>query len=168
MAKIQTSDLFTSVSGKLCSSEGTYIALNKRTGKMYSAVRHHFTNANTEEQQIVRNDFASRAKFASKWWNTNKPSAEQPKGSDSYQLVMKAYKGQRKIGNPYSYLRMLVGDDFKVMLGDLDITGTIVMDGSGTTSGGSSASGGASASGSFSSDSSSSSSDGEDGDQAGV
>lgn len=128
MAKIQPSDLFTSISGKLCSKEGTYIALNKQTGKMYSAVHHHYSDSNTEAQQAVKAAFASRAKFANKWWKANKPSTENPKGSDNYQLVMKAYKAQHKIGNPLSYLRSLVTDDLKVKLGDLDITGEIKAD----------------------------------------
>lgn len=139
MAKVQTSDLFTSVSGKLCSKEGTYIALNKQTGKMYSAVHHHYSNPNTEAQQAVKAAFASRAKFATKWWKANKPSTGNPKGSDNYQLVMKAYKAQRKIGNSFSYLRSLVTDDLKVKLGDLDITGEITPDAgadAGTTEGG--------------------------------
>lgn len=42
---------------------------------------------------------------------------------------MKAYKGQHKVGNPYSYLRSLVSPDLKVMLGDLDITGNIASGG---------------------------------------
>lgn len=139
MAKVQTSDLFTSISGKLCSKEGTYIALNKQTGKMYSAVHHHYSNSNTEAQQAVKAAFASRAKFANKWWKANKPSTENPKGSDNYQLVLKAYKAQRKIGNRLSYLRTLITDDLKVKLGDLDITGEITPDAgadAGTTEGG--------------------------------
>lgn len=63
-----------------------------------------------------------------KWWKANKPSAENPKGSDSYKLVMKAYKAQHKIDNSYSYLRSLITDDLKVKLGDLDITGEIKAD----------------------------------------
>ena len=125
MAKVQPSDLFTSLSGKLCSKEGTYISLNKQTGKMFSAVRHNNTNPNTEKQQAVRKTFVSQAKFAAAWWKANRPSTSQPRGSDSYQLVMKAYKAQRKIGNPYNYLRSLVTDDMKVKLGDLDITGSV-------------------------------------------
>lgn len=139
MAKVQTSDLFTSVSGKLCSKEGTYIALNKQTGKMYSAVHHHYSNSNTEAQQAVKAAFASRAKFANKWWKANKPSTENPKGSNNYQLVLKAYKGQHKIGNRLSYLRTLITDDLKVKLGDLDITGEITPDAganTGSTEGG--------------------------------
>lgn len=144
MAKVQPSDLFTSISGKLCKQEGTYIALNKQTGKMYSAVHHHYSDSNTEAQQAVKAAFAQRAKFATKWWKANKPSTENPKGSDSYKLVMKAYKAQRKIGNSFSYLRSLVTDDLKVKLGDLDITGEITPDAgtnAGTTEGGTTPSG---------------------------
>nr|DAF71387.1 MAG TPA: hypothetical protein [Caudoviricetes sp.] len=144
MAKVQPSDLFTSISGKLCSKEGTYIALNKQTGKMYSAVHHHYSDSNTEAQQAVKAAFAQRAKFATKWWKANKPSTENPKGSESYQQVMKAYKAQHKIGNSFSYLRTLVTDDLKVKLGDLDITGEITPDAgtnSGTTGGGTTPSG---------------------------
>ena len=128
MAKIQPSDLFTSISGKLCSKEGTYIALNKQTGKMYSAVRHVNTYSNTEAQQAVRTAFVSRSKLGTAWWMANKPSETNPKGTDNYRLVMKAYKSQHKIGNPLSYLRSLVTDDLKVKLGDLDITGEIKAD----------------------------------------
>ena len=128
MAKVQPSDLFTSISGKLCSKEGTYIALNKQTGKMYSAVRHVNTYSNTEAQQEVKKAFVSRSKLGTAWWNANKPSEENPKGTDNYQLVMKAYKAQHKIGNPLNYLRSLVTEDLKVKLGNLDITGEIHVD----------------------------------------
>lgn len=128
MAKIQPSDLFTSISGKLCSKEGTYIALNKQTGKMYSAVRHVNTYSNTEAQQAVKAAFVSRSKLGTAWWMANKPSEANPKGTDNYRLVMKAYKSQHKIGNPLSYLRSLVTEDLKVKLGDLDITGEIKVD----------------------------------------
>ena len=128
MAKVQPSDLFTSISGKLCSKEGTYIALNKQTGKMYSAVRHVNTYSNTEAQQAVKAAFVSRSKLGTAWWKANKPSEANPKGTDSYQLVMKPYKSQHKIGNPLSYLRSLITDDLKVKLGDLDITGEIKAD----------------------------------------
>ena len=137
MEKVQPSDLFTSVSGKLCSKEGTYISLNRQTGKMYSAVRHNYTNPNTEAQQVVKAAFASRAKLGTAWWNANKPSETNPKGTDNYQLVMKAYKAQHKIGNPLNYLRSLVTEDLKVKLGNLDITGEIKVD---APSGGSSGS----------------------------
>lgn len=146
MAKVNfTSDVL-SISGKLCSKEGVIYSVNKQTGKTYRSDRHDYHDANTEAQQSVRKLFATKGNFSAAWWKVNKPSTSQPKGSDSYKLVMKAYRSQHKIGNSYSYLRSLVTDDLKVMLGDLDITGSVTPDagagvkpgtsGSGTTGSG--------------------------------
>ena len=147
MAKVQPSDLFTSISGKLCSKEGTYIALNKQTGKMYSAVHHRYSDTNTEAQQAVKAAFAARAKFATKWWKANSPSTENPQGSESYKLVMKAYKVLHKIDNRFSYLRTLVTDDLTVKLGDLYITGDVSAPSAGGGSGVKPGSGGGSSAG---------------------
>lgn len=62
------------------------------------------------------------------------PSSTSAKGSDAYLAVMKAYKAQHKIGNPYSYMRSLVTDDLKVILAGNDITGGVTT-GSGTSQG---------------------------------
>ena len=125
MAKVNFAPDVESISGKLCSRSGVIYAVNKQTGITHRLERHEFSDATTEAQQAVRKTFLSKGKFASAWWKANKPSAEKPKGSEHYLLVMKAYKGQHKIGNPYSYLCSLVTDDLKVKLGDLDITGDV-------------------------------------------
>lgn len=157
MAKVTPSHLFTSVSGKLCSKEGTYIAYNQKTGKMYSAVRHTSGNANTDEaHEAIKTAFTNKAKLTASWWNKNKAS-----NTDAYQMVIKAYNAQSKIGNPYSYLRTLVTDDLKVVLSGTDITNGATA-GSGTSASGSGAS--ASQGGSSSSQGGSSSSQGSDGD----
>lgn len=141
MAKVNFAPDIESISGKLCSKSGVIYSVNKQTGNTYRSERHEHNDADSEAQQKVRSAFVSRAKFAAAWWNANKPSEKQAKGSESYQMVMKAYKAQHKIGNPYSYLRTLVGDDMKVRLGDLDITGGVKAPtssaGSGSTSQGS-------------------------------
>ena len=147
MAKVNFAPDVESISGKLCSRSGVIYAVNKQTGITHRLERHEFSDANTEAQQAVRKTFLSKGKFASAWWKANKPSAEKPKGSEHYLLVMKAYKGQHKIGNPYSYLCSLVTDELKVKLGDLDITGSVTSDAGGGSgvkpgSGGSSSSGG--------------------------
>lgn len=151
MAKVNFAPDIESISGKLCSKSGVIYSVNKQTGNTYRSERHEHTDANTEAQQQVRTAFVTRAKLAAAWWNANKPSSKQPKGSDNYQLVIKAYKSQHKIGNPFGYLRTLVGDDMKVRLGDLDITGNVktpASAGSGSTSAGSGSTGsGGSASG---------------------
>ena len=129
MAKIIPSHLVSSISGKLCKKDTTYIGVNKRTGKMYSAGYHGCTQPNSEEQQAVKATFKKKAQFASAWWKQNRPSSTSENGSDAYVAVMKAYKAQHKIGNPYSYLRSLVTDDLKVMLSGNDLTGGVSADG---------------------------------------
>lgn len=144
MAKVKFAPDVESISGKLCSRSGVIYAVNKQTGITHRLERHEFTDANTEAQQAVRKTFLSKSKFAAAWWKANKPSTEKPKGSEHYLLVMKAYKGQHKIGNPYSYLCSLVTEDLKVKLGDLDITGSVSAPSAG---GGSSAGSGTTGSG---------------------
>ncbi len=141
MAKVTLNHLFESVSGKLCKKGSTYVALNKKTGKMYSAEYHNRTVSDTEAQKDVKSAFTQKAKLASSWWASNKPTKEGTLGTDAYQKVIKAYKAQSRIGNPYSYLRSLVTDDLKVMLGTTDITGGATTSG-GTSSGGTSSGGG--------------------------
>lgn len=125
MAQVNFPSDIQSISGKLCSEQGIVYSVNKQTGKTYRSDRHGYHDANTEAQQQVRKLFATKGSFSAAWWKANRPSASQPKGSDSYKLVMKAYRSQHKIGNSYSYLRTLVTDDLKVKLGDLDITGSV-------------------------------------------
>lgn len=136
MAKITPSHLITSISGKLCKKDTTYIGVNKRTGKMYSAGYHGCTQPNSEEQQAVKATFKKKAQFASAWWKQNRPSSTSANGTDAYIAVMKAYKAQHKIGNPYSFMRSLVTDDLKVILAGNDLTGGVKPGGSTTEGGG--------------------------------
>ena len=136
MAKITPSHLITSISGKLCSKDTTYIGVNKRTGQMYSAGYHGCVQPNSEEQLAARDVFKKKAQFASAWWKQNRPSSTSANGSEAYVAVMKAYKSQHKIGNPYSFMRSLVTDDLKVMLAGNDLTGGVVSGGGSTGSGG--------------------------------
>ena len=129
MAKIVPSHLVSSISGKLCKKDTTYIGVNKRTGKMYSAGYHGCVQPNSEKQQMAKADFKKKAQFASAWWKQNRPSSTSANGTDAYVAVMKAYKAQHKIGNPYSFMRSLVTDDLKVMLSGNDLTGGVSADG---------------------------------------
>ena len=134
MAKVTLNHAFESMSGKLCKKGSTYVVLNKQTGKMYTAEYHAREVTNSEALQQVKATFSKRAKFAASWWNANKPSLSNVAGTENYKLVMKAYKGQRRIGNPFAYLRTLVSPELKVMLGDIDITGKITSGGGSSTS----------------------------------
>lgn len=149
MSKVTLNHMFVSASGKLCKKEGTYVAYNKQTGKMYTAEYHGRETVHTDVLDAVRTTFTTKAKLASVWWNANKPTKENTLGTEAYQKVIKAYKSQKNIGNPYSYLRSLVTDDLKVMLGTTDITngasaGTSGSGSSSSQSGGSSSQGGGS------------------------
>lgn len=129
MPKVKFATDIQSISGKLCSKEGVIYSVNKRTGETYRSDRHVINNPNTEGQQAVRATFKKKAQFASAWWKQNRPSSTSANGTDAYIVVMKAYKAQHKIGNPYSYLRSLVTDDLKVMLSGNDLTGGVSADG---------------------------------------
>ena len=129
MPKVRFSTDIQSISGKLCSKEGVIYSVNKQTGETYRSDRHSYHDANTEVQQQTRATFKKKAQFASAWWKQNRPSSTSANGTDAYAVVMKAYKAQHKIGNPYSYLRSLVTDDLKVMLSGNDLTGGVSADG---------------------------------------
>ena len=141
MAKVTFSTDIQSISGKLCSKEGVIYSVNQQTGKTYRSDRHSFNDPNTELQQQHRADFKKKSQFASSWWKQNRPADKSTKGTEAYLAVMKAYKAQHKIGNPYSFMRSLVTDDLKVMLAGNDLTGGVVA-GGGSTSGGSQKPGG--------------------------
>ena len=136
MPKVKFSTDIQSISGKLCSKEGVIYSVNKQTGETYRSDRHSHHDANTAEQQTVRATFKKKAQFASSWWKQNRPSDKSAKGSDAYLAVMKAYRAQHKIGNPYSYMRSLVTDDLKVVLSGNDLTGGVAAGGGSTTEGG--------------------------------
>ena len=129
MAKVKFSTDIQSISGKLCSKEGVIYSVNQQTGETYRSDRHSFNDANTERQQQHRADFKRKSQFASAWWKQNRPSSTSTNGTEAYVAVMKAYKAQHKIGNPYSFMRSLVTDDLKVMLSGNDLTGGVSADG---------------------------------------
>lgn len=140
MPKVRFSTDIQSISGKLCSKEGVIYSVNKQTGETYRSDRHSQHDANTAEQQAIRATFKKKSQFASSWWRQNRPSATLAKGTDAYLAVMKAYKAQHKIGNPYSYMRSLITDDLKVILSGNDLTGGVTP--GGTTEGGGTQGGG--------------------------
>lgn len=137
MARVQPSSLITSISGSTCHHDGTYFATNKQTGKVYAAKRCFSSDKPmTEAQKEQQVKFGSKAKFASAWWSKNKPSQANPNGTEAYQLIQRAFKGQHKTGNIFAYMRSLITADNKVMIGDLDITGGVKPGGSTTEGGG--------------------------------
>lgn len=133
MAKVTLAPEFESLSGKLCSKSKSVVAVNKKTGKMYRYDSHPGEQPNSEKQQQVKTTFTQKAQAASQWWAQNKPVKDtRPDGTALYQQLMKQYDAQRKIGNPYSYLRSLVQDDLTIQLGGQSVSiGTNTDQGSG-------------------------------------
>ena len=129
MATVKFSTDIQSISGKLCSKEGVVYSVNQQTGKTYRSDRHGYSDPKTAEQQTIRSTFKKKSQFASAWWKQNRPSSTSANGTEAYIAVMKAYKAQHKIGNPYSFMRSLVTDDLKVMLSGNDLTGGVSADG---------------------------------------
>ena len=118
MATVTVSPLFESVSGKLCHRSSTYIAVNSKTGRMYSAERHASAPDPTEAQTAHRTEFASLMHSASAAWASAKAA-----NTDAYQQIMADYKAQDKIGNPYSYfLKRYIADP--TILGESSSTTT--------------------------------------------
>lgn len=109
MAKIVPSHLVSSISGKLCKKDTTYIGVNKRTGKMYSAGYHGCVQPNCEKQQVAKADFTKKAQFASAWWKQNRPSATSAKGTEAYLAVMKADWRKKALTFPTVGARLAVG-----------------------------------------------------------
>lgn len=142
MPKVRFSTDIQSISGKLCSREGVIYSVNKQTGETYRSDRHSHHDANTAEQQSLRASFKKKSQFAASWWKQNRPADKNAKGTEAYLAVMKAYKAQHKIGNPYSFMRSLVTDDLKVLLAGNDLTGGVVAGGSAAVGGGSTTGGG--------------------------
>lgn len=136
MARVKFSTDIQSISGKLCSKEGVIYSVNQQTGKTCRSDRHGYSDPKTEEQQTIRATFKKKSQFASAWWKQNRPSSTSANGTDAYVAVMKAYKAQHKIGNPYSFMRSLVTDDLKVILAGNDLTGGVKPGGSTTEGGG--------------------------------
>lgn len=128
MAKVTFSTDIQSISGKLCKKEGVIYSVNQRTGKTYRSDRHGYTDKNSEEQQAVRTTFKTRSQAQKTWWAANKPSTSQKDGSTEYQHLMKLYKAQNNIGNPYSFLCTFVQDDGTVTIGTKRVKGGITTD----------------------------------------
>ena len=136
MARVKFSTDIQSISGKLCSKEGVSYSVNQQTGKTYRSDRHCYSDPKTEDQQTIHSTFNKKSQFASAFLKHNRSSSTSTNGTDAYIAVMKAYKAQHKIGNPYSFMRSLVTDDLKVMLAGNDLTGGVKPGGSTTEGGG--------------------------------
>lgn len=119
--KVTLNHMFETASGKLCSKSGTYVALNKQTGKMYQAEYHEREYRNTEKQQEVKQPLPVVPKPQLHGGRRTNPLSRTPPAPRTTRSSS-SVQGPAQDSNPYSYLRSLVQDDLTIQLGGSSTT----------------------------------------------
>ena len=120
MAKIVPVSIVQSISGKICQHDDIYFATNKQTGKVFAVkICNPSITEPTEKQTAHRKDFGEKTKIAAAWLKANRPTVSTPQGSETYQLMIRGYKAQRKFGSIMSYIRVHIDKDGKVTFGGI-------------------------------------------------
>lgn len=76
----------------------------KRTNKVYAS---HYPKKKaiiSDRQRENSEVFGNRSVLASQWLERNKPTPDNPMGTEAFQQMRKAFEGQRKIGIWFSYV----------------------------------------------------------------
>ena len=76
----------------------------KRTNKVYAS---HYPKKKaiiSDRQRENSEVFGNRSILASQWLEQNKPTPDNPLGTEAFQQMRKALEGQRKIGIWFSYV----------------------------------------------------------------
>ena len=96
--------MIASISGKLSSRETIYLATMKRTNKVYAS---HYPKKKaiiSDRQRENSEVFGNRSVLASQWLSRNKPTPNNPMGTEAFQQMRKAFESQRKIRIWFSYV----------------------------------------------------------------
>ncbi len=118
MARINPNATIATMSGKANRQSNIYYRTDKQTGKVYTGTLLNPNNhADSEAVNNARIKFGQRASNASAWLAANKPSGAQPKGSELYQKVYKAYKSQTKMSGLFAYIVHLMDEEGNVRMG---------------------------------------------------
>jgi hypothetical protein len=104
MANIKPVSLIASISGKMSSRENAYLKTNKRTGSV--CVSHYPKKKSiiSDRQREAFDNFGNRSILASQWLEQNKPTPDNPMGTEAFQQMRRAFESQRKIGIWFSYV----------------------------------------------------------------
>lgn len=88
----------------MSSRENAYLKTNKRTGSV--CVSHYPKKKSiiSDRQREAFDNFGNRSVLASQWLSRNKPTPDNPMGTEAFQQMRKAFEGQRKIGIWFSYV----------------------------------------------------------------
>ena len=137
MAKVKLNQIFTALTGKLCGEENQYFGTYKQNGMVYTAsLCHPYKGPRTQAQIAVMEAFTAKSRLVAQWFAQNKPSEQQPKGTELYQAVKSAFKSQHVFGN----IRAFVSKKMDAQ-GNLSITVTDFEGGGGTSGDGNSGGG---------------------------
>lgn len=118
MARIIPTSLVQSIAGKTCQHDDTHFCYNRQTGQTYAVKKcNPYEGPATEKQTAHRTAFGHKSKLAAAWLAENKPTEEMPKGTEAYQVVREAYKGQHKIGNIFAFVRKVMNDVGVIVIG---------------------------------------------------
>ena len=104
MASVNPISAIAAISGKLSRYDNSYLKTNKRSGSITIS---HYPKKKaiiSDRQRENSNAFGNRSVLVSQWHDNNKPTPDNPLGTEAYQRMRKAFEGQRKIGIWYAYL----------------------------------------------------------------
>ena len=104
MASVNPISAIAAISGKLSRYDNSYLKTNKRSGTItishYPKKKAIISDRQRENSEV----FGNRSVLASQWLSRNKPTPDNPMGTEAYQKMRKAFEGQRKIGIWFSYV----------------------------------------------------------------
>lgn len=105
MATIRPNSFIESISGSICRHDSSYFATNRQTGKTYGVKRCFENTTPPSALQIEhRAAFGAKSRLVAQWYAANKPTIENPDGTEAFQLVKSAYKSQHKVGNIRAFI----------------------------------------------------------------
>lgn len=105
MATIRPNSFIESISGSICRHDSSYFATNRQTGKTYGVKRCFENTTPPSASQIEhRAAFGAKSRLVAQWYAANKPTVENPDGTEAFQLVKSAYKAQHKVGNIRAFI----------------------------------------------------------------
>jgi hypothetical protein len=104
MASVNPISAIASISGKLSRYENAYLKTNKRSGTItishYPKKKAIISDRQRENSEV----FGNRSILASQWLERNKPTPDNPMGTEAFQQMRRAFESQRKIGIWFSYV----------------------------------------------------------------
>ena len=104
MASVNPISAIAAISGKLSRYDNSYLKTNKRSGSItishYPKKKAIISDRQRENSEV----FGNRSILASQGLEQNKPTPDNPLGTEAYQKMRKAFEGQRKIGIWFSYV----------------------------------------------------------------